>query len=69
MSSNTPWNVVKLLNTGQVPYRRAPSPKLKRADGTFATPPKEVANVFSTHFSTLYGQCSTFDPFVLSLLM
>ena len=43
--------------------------KKKRDDGTFATTSEEVANIFSTYFSTLYGQCPTFDPSVLSLLM
>ena len=63
-SSKASWDAVKLLKSGLIPSRRAPPPKLKRADGTFATTPEEVANVFSTHFSTLYGQCPSFDPYV-----
>ena len=52
-SSKAPWDVVKLLKSGLAPSCRAPPPKYKRADGTFATTPEEVANVFSTHFSAL----------------
>ena len=49
-SSKASWDAVKLLKSGLIPSRRAPPPKLKRADGTFATTSEEVANVFSTHF-------------------
>ena len=64
----SPWDAIKLLRKGLVPSCRAPPPNLKRADGSIANTPKEVANKFSAHFSALYGRCPSFDPFVLNLL-
>jgi hypothetical protein len=65
----SPWDAVKLLKKGLVPSRRALPPKLKRADGSIATTPKESTSVSFAHFSTLYGRCPTFDPYVLKLVM
>ena len=50
------------------PRRRALLPKIKRADGSIATTPEEVANKFSSFFSNLYGRHPTLDPSVLNLL-
>ncbi len=54
--NKSPWDAVKLLKSGLQPRRRAPPPKITRADGSFATTPTEVAFEFSSFFSNLYGR-------------
>jgi hypothetical protein len=66
--SKSHWDAVKLLKSGLQPRRRAPTPKIKRADGSIATTPAKVAIEFSSFFSNLYGRHPTFDPSVLNLL-
>ena len=66
--NKSPWDAVKLFKSGLQPRRRAPPPKIKRADGSFATTPAEVAFEFSSFFSNLYGRQPSFDPSVLHLL-
>ncbi len=67
--SKSPWDTVKLLKSGLAPLRRASPPKLIRLDGSIATTPEEVAYVFLSFFSTLYGRSPTFELSVLDLLM
>ena len=62
------WDTVKLLKAGLTPPRRAPQAKLKRRDGSMASTPEDVADVFAEHFSELYGRAPLFDESVLNMV-
>jgi len=67
-NGKTACKALKILKSGLTPSRRVPPTSLRRVGGSLATSPEEVASIFSSHFSTLYGRQPTFDSSILDLL-
>ena len=55
------WDTIKILKAGLTPPRRPP----QRRDGSIASSPEEIAEVFHQHFTDLYGRTPQWDPTVL----
>ena len=59
------WDTIKILKAGLTPPRRPPQSKMKGRDGSIASSPEEIAEVFHQHFTDLYGRTPQWDPTVL----
>jgi len=62
------WDAINCLKSGLAKLKPSTQRLLKRPDGTICQTAEQNAEVFSDHFSNLFGRIPTYDETVLNLL-
>ena len=62
------WDMISKLKSGLSKTQPAAVKQMKKPDGSKCQSPAENAEVFKTHFESLYGRTANFDPSVIDLL-